>query len=235
MPIPTATVTAHVSLASVTARPAGRASGAIRWTSRCTSACRAAPITGHTTSNLRPAFARSTGPGSIARSRVAAWTADLTDPASRAVASQYIHINSHTHMSSFRYISRRPLWVLCERCDRDSGIGLAVCAEPTARCSPGLNEESDACLNVPVVFLGLKEFHATSIRSLSVVRCRHLARDHCLMPGDLRNCANVATIYVCGLRLLYGAKERQSFATFTTGIYGVNRLISRSKTEMSFQ
>lgn len=78
--------------ASVTARLAGRASGAIRSISRCTSVCRAAPITGHTTSNLRPAFARSTGPGSIARSRVAAWTADLTDHANGAAASQYIYV-----------------------------------------------------------------------------------------------------------------------------------------------
>jgi len=75
--------------ASVTARPAGRASGATRSISRCTSVCRAARTTARTTSSPRPASARSTGPGSIARSRVAAWTADRMDPASRAAASQY--------------------------------------------------------------------------------------------------------------------------------------------------
>lgn len=87
VPILTAAATALVSLASVTARPAGRASGAIRSISKYTNVCPAVPITARTTSNLLLAFAKSTGPGSIAHSRVAVWTADLTDPASRVVAN----------------------------------------------------------------------------------------------------------------------------------------------------
>lgn len=87
---------------------------------------------------------------------------------------------------------RRSLWVLCGRCDRDSGIGLAV-RRANSR-SPGLNEESDACLNAPVVFLGLKEFHATSIRSLSYAMPAPRVGS-LFNVGDLRNCSNVATIY----------------------------------------
>lgn len=71
VPIRPVATTVPVSPANVTARPAGRVSDAIRSISKYTSVCPAVPIMARTTSNLRPAFARSTGQGSIARSRVA--------------------------------------------------------------------------------------------------------------------------------------------------------------------
>lgn len=113
MLIRTAAVTAPVFLASVTARPAGKENGAIRSISRYTSVCLAVPITARTTSNLRPAFAKSIGPGSIAHSRAAVWTADLTDPASRVVASQYTHTRIHIRRSLYiGFLYMGPPWTL---------------------------------------------------------------------------------------------------------------------------
>lgn len=107
-----------------------------------------------------------------------------------------------------------PPWTCC---DRDFGIGLPVGATGQQPLSPGLNEESDACLNAQGRFSRIKgipcDLDSFLFHMTPTPRARSLFN-----AGDLRNCADVATIYA--LSLCFIECDVQAFCNF----YDWNRL-----------